>query len=135
MNGCGNPTVLPPETVKVSNGRLYDVLNDHGGVIEQAIYPKQPWDIAGRTGTVAFDVSDDSEGTHAAWPEFWWTDQPIPAPNDDFPVHEMLARNTVGVSFAASNSPTCQGRVTVDAISVVRESRLEYLRTTRPAAW
>jgi hypothetical protein len=44
------------------------------------IYPKQPFDFAGRTGTVSFDVSNDTQGTHAAWPEFWFTDAPVPGP-------------------------------------------------------
>ena len=48
------------------------------------MYPKQPFDIAGRTGTIAFDVSDDSHGNHRAWPELWYTDQPVPAPFDHF---------------------------------------------------
>ncbi len=127
INGCGNPTVLPPSTVRVCNGRLLDVVNDHGGVVAQAMYPKQPFDIAGRTGTVGFDVSDDSQGTHAAWPEFWWTDQPVPVPNDNFPLHAPLARNAVGISLAASNGPSCQGRVTVDQISVVRNYVLQQV--------
>src|SRR5581483_9367686 len=45
-----------------------------------AMYPKQPFDFAGRTGTVVFDVSDDSGGMHAAWPEFWVTNLPVPDP-------------------------------------------------------
>ena len=133
MNGCGNPTVLPPDTVKVCNGRMYDVINDHGNVVAQAMYPKQPFDIAGRTGTVAFDVSDDSEGTHAAWPEFWWTDQPVPTPLDNFPIHDTLARNAVGISLAASNGPTCQGKVTVDQMTVIRNYVLEQIPFDAPS--
>lgn len=132
MNGCGNPLVLPPDTVKVCNGRMFDVVNDNGFVVAQAIYPKQPFDIAGRTGTVAFDVSDDTQGGHAAWPEFWWTDQPVPVPIDDFPLHAPVARNAVGISFAASNSPTCAGRVTVDAVSVVRNYVLDQIPFATP---
>jgi len=44
------------------------------------MYPKQPFDFAGRTGRVVFDVSDDSGGSHAAWPEFWITSTPAPDP-------------------------------------------------------
>jgi hypothetical protein len=130
MTGCGNPVAYPPASVRVCNGRLYDVVNDNHSVIEQAMYPKQPWDIAGRTGTVSFDVSDDSDGVHAAWPEFWWTDQPLPAPSDDFPLHAPLARNAVGVSLAASGGPTCPGRVAVDQISVIRNYVLQQLPFT-----
>jgi hypothetical protein len=130
MDGCGNPTVLPPATVKVCNGRMYDVVNDNHTVIAQAMYPKQPFDIAGRTGTVSFDVSNDSDGIHAAWPEFWWTDQPIPAPSDDFPLHAPLPRNGVGVSIGASGGPTCPNRVAVDQISVIRNYVLQQVPFT-----
>ena len=45
-----------------------------------AMYPRQPFDIAGRTGTVKFDATNDTEGRHGAWPTFVYTDQPVPAP-------------------------------------------------------
>jgi hypothetical protein len=44
------------------------------------MYPRQPFDFAGRTGTVEFDVSDNTRGPNAAWPAFLITDQPVPAP-------------------------------------------------------
>ena len=47
---------------------------------EWADPPKQPFDWNGRTGTVSFDVTNDASTQHGAWPEFWITDQPIPAP-------------------------------------------------------
>jgi hypothetical protein len=81
------PLVAPDNDVMVCNGQLREALNDDlsgvldsGVVIALAMYPKQPFDFAGRTGTVSFDVSNDTHGGHAAWPEFWFTDLPIPAP-------------------------------------------------------
>ena len=48
------------------------------------MYPKQPFDFAGRTGTIGFDVSNDTHGTHAAWPEVWMSYKPVPAPFNHF---------------------------------------------------
>jgi hypothetical protein len=65
------------------------------------MYPKQPFDIAGRTGTVVFDVSADAIGPHSSWPEFWWTDQPVPAPGANIPAQKPYAQNSIGYSIAS----------------------------------
>ena len=57
-------TVTPPNDVIICNGRVYEAVQDSGGQSTLAMYPKQPFDIAGRTGTVVFDVSADSDGPH-----------------------------------------------------------------------
>src|SRR4029450_7632234 len=73
--------------------------------------------IAGRTGTVVFDVSGDSEGPHAAWPEFWWTDQPVPAPHGgELSAQTPFARNSFG--FALSKPGPCTG---VGDMSITRD--------------
>jgi len=76
----GTTTVVPPDDVVVCNGQLREALDDQGHVVTLAMYPKQPFDFEGRTGTVSFDVSNDTQGIHSAWPEFWFTDAPVPAP-------------------------------------------------------
>lgn len=77
---CGNP-VQGDNDVYICNGRLFDTVNDGGGQTVVAMYPRQPFDIAGgRTGDVTFDVSNNSQGGHGAWPAFAFTDQPVPAP-------------------------------------------------------
>jgi hypothetical protein len=79
--GCnGTTTVVAPNDVVVCNGQLREAVNDQHAVVALAMYPKQPFDFAGRTGTVSFDLSNDTQGGHAAWPEFWFTDAPTPAP-------------------------------------------------------
>ena len=110
LTACGPSTqVLPPNDVRVCNGRLVDAVNDDGGQTTVAMYPKQPFDIAGRTGKATFDVSDDSQGIHAAWPEFWWTDQPVPAPGNQRSGQAPYARNSLGVTFAQQCLSTAGG--------------------------
>lgn len=76
-----SPERTPPADIVVCGGQVHEGLDDDGhNVLTIGLYPKQPFDFAGRTGTVAFDVSNDTDGGHAAWPEFWLTDKPTPAP-------------------------------------------------------
>ena len=79
MAGCGTTAwTFTPGDVRICNGQMYETVNDGGGVTNLDTYPKQPFDFAGRTGRVVFDVSADSDGTHGAWPEFIITDKPVP---------------------------------------------------------
>jgi hypothetical protein len=89
MVGCtgSSPVSADNGDIIICNGQLRESSNDNptgafdaGGIISLTIYPKQPFTFAGRTGTVSFDVSDDTEGGHGAWPELWITDTPKPAP-------------------------------------------------------
>src|SRR5579859_878472 len=101
MDRCGTfVTVASPRDVQICNGQLIESVNDGGAVTVLAMYPRQPFDFAGRTGIVAFDVGNDTEGPHAAWPEFVLTDQPVPAPHDDAAGVSDFARNSFGVSLA-----------------------------------
>jgi hypothetical protein len=110
MRRCGQDvTVQPPNDVAICNGRLVEAQSDQHGVTSLAMYPKQPFDIAGRTGIIAFDVSDDSHGNHRAWPEIWYTDQPVPAPFDHFSSLQSVPRNGFGVRFAGYCPPDVPG--------------------------
>lgn len=106
MNLCGTTVTVSPENDwRICNGHLVDAVNDgghqstsgDGNSLALAAYPKQPFDIAGRTGTVVFDVSDDTHGPHAAWPEFWWSDQPLPVPNKTMSSGYDAPRNGLGI--------------------------------------
>jgi hypothetical protein len=107
MVGCsGNTTVLPPNDIMICNGQLRESSNDNptgvfeaGGVTALTMYPKQPFDFAGRTGTVSFEVSNDSEGSHGTWPEFWITNLPIPAPFQHFTTWASLPQYGFGIRF------------------------------------
>ena len=79
MDGCGSTAWAPtPADVRICDGKMFETVNDGSGVTNLNTYPKQPFDFAGRTGKVTFDVSADSDGTHGAWPEFMITDKPVP---------------------------------------------------------
>jgi hypothetical protein len=135
--GCnGTTTVLPPHDVIICNGQLREATNDNasgapeaGGVTVLAMYPKQPFDFAGRTGSIGFDVSNDTHGLHAAWPELWVTDKPVPAPFTHLGNWVALPQHGFGIRFAAQALPGQYGlcptfdnttRWTVDSAVVVR---------------
>ncbi|SHN87826.1 hypothetical protein [Bradyrhizobium erythrophlei] len=139
LQTCGGTTaVTPPNDVVICNGQLREASNDNptgvfeaGTVTTLAMYPKQPFDFAGRTGTVSFDVSNDSHGIHAVWPEFWMSDLPVPAPFNHFGTWQALPQNGFGIRFGAAvvagqygscpnGNNLSQPRWTVDSAVVVR---------------
>jgi hypothetical protein len=97
---------VAPLDVRVCNGQLFEAVNDGGGVASLHTYPKQPFDFAGRTGRVVFDVSADSDGSHGAWPEFVITDKPVPGTrvNISGGVPGQFAVNEVGFSLDGCSS-------------------------------
>lgn len=137
------PKVYPPNDVIICNGQLREASNDNpsgqfdaGTVTTLAMYPKQPFDFAGRTGTVAFDVSNDTHGNHGAWPEFWLSDLPVPTPFNHFDSWQALPQHGFGIRFAGSANPGEFGicpnsnnlnhrRWTVDSAVVVRNWVME----------
>lgn len=108
--GCsGTSTVRPPNDVIICNGQLREATNDNpsgqfeaGGVTALAMYPKQPFDFAGRTGKITFDVANDSHGSHAAWPELWVTNLPVPAPFAHFGTWLALPQYGFGLRFSGA---------------------------------
>lgn len=102
LAGCGpNETLSAPNDVRICNGQLFEAQNDNHGVVNLNIYPKQPFDFAARTGTVVFDVSNDTDGTHGAWPEFVITDKPVPGVRMDVSTAVPAASpNEIGFTLA-----------------------------------
>lgn len=137
------PTVFPPNDIRICNGQLREASNDNatggfeaGVVTALAMYPKQPFDFAGRVGTVSFDVANDTHDNHAAWPEFWVTSLPVPAPFTYAPMGASLPQDGFGIRLSAQALPGQQNqcrnanninvnRWTVDTVSVVRNYVLE----------
>jgi hypothetical protein len=107
LDDCGNTsTVFASNDVVICNGQLHDSVTDGGSLTTLAMYPKQPFDFANRTGKIVFDVSNDTQGNHAAWPELWVTDQPVPAPFAHESTLQSNPRNGFGLRFAGC-SQTC----------------------------
>jgi hypothetical protein len=125
--GCnGNIPVAPPNDVIVCNGQLRQSTDDGGNVTVLALYPKQPFDFTNRTGTVAFDVTNDTSGSHGAWPEFWLTDLPVPAPFTHSAPCDFCSvpRHGLGIRFAADRGE-CPGGWRADSVVVVRNYVVE----------
>jgi hypothetical protein len=115
IGSCPAHRVTIETDIVVCHGRLNDVVNDNpditpanedqpnddGTVTSLAMYPKQPFDFAKRTGKVVFDVSDDSGGMHTAWPEFWVTDIPVPDPFAHFSSWQALPQYGFGIRLGA----------------------------------
>jgi len=101
--------VNPPDEIQVCNDQLVDTVNDAGGVTSLGMYPKQPFDFGGRTGTIVFDVSNDTQGSHGAWPELWVTDQPVPDPFAHEASLQALPRNGFGIRFAGCTDSSGRG--------------------------
>ena len=139
LQGCsGTSTVLPPNDIVICNGQMREASNDNndggfedGTVTVLAMYPRQPFDFTGRTGTISFDVSNDSTGSHSVWPELWMTDLPVPAPFTFEGDWQSLPANGFGIRFSAAAPPgsggECQNgnnltrwRFTVNSVSVIR---------------
>ena len=152
--GCAGTTpVFPPNDVQICNGQLREATNDLGDVTVLAMYPKQPFDFAGRTGRITFDVTNDTIGMHTSWPELWVTDQPVPAPFTHLVSWKATPRYGFGLRFGAATGPGEGGnlgpncpsdnnaRWTVDSISVSRNYVIDdstdaghTTNVTRPAA-
>ena len=110
QNQCGNNVQVAPDSdVNVCKGNTVESVNDSGNQTVLAMYPRQPFNFTGRTGTVEFDVSDNSGDPHGAWPTFAITDQPVPAPyGDNLPGAPTNARNSVGINFVGNCNPSTQ---------------------------
>ncbi len=137
LQACGATIhVAPPRDVIICNGQLREGVNDAHAVTTLSMYPKQPFDFVGRTGKVVFDVSNDTLGTHDAWPELWVTDKPAPTPFNHFDTWQALPQNGFGVRMAAGAAAGQNGlcpnstnidkpRWTVDSAAVVRNYVLD----------
>ncbi len=87
---------------------------------------RQPFDFAGRTGTIAFDVDMKSQTPtgHGWWLEVWVTDEPVPAPYQ----FASAPRNGLGVELVDAPCGTSDGtRAGVGAIHLVRNYQLTTL--------
>lgn len=125
--GCGSHPVNFPASIQLCGGHITDSVTDEGGGSSLAMYPRQPFNFAAG-GAIAFDVSNDSGGTHAAWPELWLADQPVPDPFTHLATMNEVPRNGFGIRFGGCTDSTgvqspCPGgtnNVGVDSAVVVQ---------------
>lgn len=105
-NACaGGALTPPPGDARVCGGQYVESENDGGAVTAMDSYPKQPFSFTGRTGKVVFDVSADSEGSHAAWPEFVITDAPVPGVHRAISVPQTPhAQNEIGFTMSGGDN-------------------------------
>jgi hypothetical protein len=125
IEGCNGPqaaSAVGASDVIICNGQLREMTNDGHDVTMLAMYPKQPFDFNGRIGTVSFDVSNDTTGGHGAWPEFWITDLPVPAPTTHLVPCDFCSvpKNGFGIRFDA-NMPKWRA----GSISIIRDYVIE----------
>lgn len=108
MTGCGTTAwSFTPADVRICNGKMFEAVNDGGSVAQLNTYPKQPFNFAGRTGKVVFDVAADSTGSHGAWPEFVITDKPVPGVRRSISFQQSAgAVNEIGFSLDGCSGAT-----------------------------
>lgn len=132
-NPCSSTSVPAPADVRICNGQLVESQNDGGSVTDTDSYPKQPFDFTGRTGKVVFDVSSDSDGTHAAWPEFLITDEPVPGARSEISFQPTpQAVNEIGFTLALSTGGYAGvGQTGVDTFFATVNNTYETVATTQ----
>jgi hypothetical protein len=102
------------ETSNDGSGQCAPGCNPGGTLSVLAAYPRQPFDIAGRTGTASFSVTDNTEGGHGSWPTWVYTSLPVPNPNSFLPPQSCVpASPTCATGFG--NAPQSVG-VDLDGI-------------------
>jgi hypothetical protein len=103
---CKDPMsgVLPPNDYFIcgveygESNHFMEAFDDQGSYTFNSARIRQPFDFAGRTGTIAFDVDAKSAG-HGWWIELWLADEPVPAPYQVAPGIATLPRNGLGIFF------------------------------------
>jgi hypothetical protein len=119
--GCASDGATAPD-LRICNGQLRESIADNGTVANLSVYPKQPFDFAGRTGVIAFDVSNDSQGTHGAWPELWVSDKPNPTPFVFEAQPGPAPQNGFGIRFDTCGNGTCGVEASVVRGTVVADT-------------
>ena len=92
----------------VASKQLHEVLQDGGdNIYVNSMMTRQPFDFAGRTGTIVWDVDAKifprNDG-HGWWTEMWISEDPGPLPyQQNFPSVDSVARNSFGLVFQGTN--------------------------------
>jgi len=92
----------------VASKQLHEVIQDGGdNIYVNSMMTRQPFDFAGRTGTIVWDVDAKifprNDG-HGWWTEMWISEDPGPIPyQQNFPSVDSVARNSFGLVFQGTN--------------------------------
>jgi hypothetical protein len=107
IDACGTSQSAQPDgsDIFICNGQLRESTNDVGNVTALTLSPRQPFDFNARTGTVTFDVTNDTSGSSGVWPEFWLADQSLPG-LQLFNGINSIPKNGVAIRFNGNFLPT-----------------------------
>jgi hypothetical protein len=109
--GAQFQNVLPPADVRVCAGagvdgttslQLHEMYDDQNSAALHSFRARQPFDFAGRTGRIVWDVDakvNPFNLGHGYWIEIWITDDPAPLPHDELFGLLSLPKNGVGLGF------------------------------------
>ena len=88
------------------SGQLHEAFHDSGDFAFHSMLVRQPFDFAGRTGTIALDVElkfNPFNVGHGWWVEVWVVEDPVPVPYHGAPAVMSFPRNGVGFGFEGFN--------------------------------
>ncbi len=90
--------VQPDNDYTVCNGHFMESLHDNGSYVWNSARIRQPFDFAGRTGTVVMDV--DAKAARHAWNiAVWVADEPVPGAYVGGAGTNPVPRNGIGFHF------------------------------------
>jgi len=95
-----------------------EAMNDQDSYVAQSGRIVQPFDFAGRTGTLDFSVDAKTAGSHSAWPDVWLTADPQQVPHEDFPGTHMFPREGIQILL---NADWCGAAGTGNAVRQINE--------------
>jgi hypothetical protein len=116
--------VLPPNDFFICSGggtsssHLGMSLDDHGGFQILSFRARQPFDFAGRTGIIAFDLDAQGAipGGHGFWFNVFIARDPVPAPYQDGNGTNLYTTAGVGIEFEEGYAG-CDGMGLSNAVS------------------
>lgn len=112
--------------------RWAEGFDDNGDFQYLSARIRQPFDFAGRTGTLQWEADARTSGTHGWWVEVWFTEDPVPGANFHAPDQLVSSANAVGVVLglncgvdAAELGTAGAGKMGVSEILTVRDYVVE----------
>ena len=105
LNATADSDLLVCDGASGHQGQLLTAMSAQNYAL-LSMRPRQPFDFAGRTGTIAYNVDTVTQGLLSWWTSLYVTDQPDSAASDGAEVFGMLPHNGVGVNFDSTCSTT-----------------------------